>query len=316
MEVLLNELSLHGQFSSVCDFHNAVKTVMLVRGRMQQFGRELYCHRNLTQAQVTHNFTFQKAIQQLALNERRVVMIWLTQYGPFWEDERQHDADDYLEYQSQIVTDTALGEAAYHCTNGGNYHTLSFDPSSWQFSPIPVVWHREHDNIGIDVINHWHINSLQTVLQSSSSPIQSWQQLASDLPIRCPNLTFSDDSFNPLYPHPFVHSAAQRIVELLETLNRFKTCFDEKGQRTAEGDRLYQDHFAKKKGWFTDSSDDEKNEFKEKLTFKHPINSAETLFCTWHGKVKTPQIRIHFSWPIRANKPLCVPYIGSKITKR
>lgn len=316
MEVLLNELSLHGQFSNVCDFHNAVKTVMSVRGRMKQFGRELYCHRNLTQAQVTHNFTFQQAIQQLALNERRVVMIWLTQYGPFWEDERQHGAGDYLEYQSQIVTDTAIGEAAYQCENGGDYHTLSIDPSNWKFSPIAVVWRREHDIVNIDVINHWNINSLQAVLQKASVPIQSWQQLASDMPIRCPNLTFSDDGFNTLYPRPFVHSAAQRIVELLVTLDKFKTCFDAQGQRTAEGHRLYQDHFTGEKAWFTDSSDEEKNEFETKLTFDYPENISKSLFCSWHGKVKTPQIRIHFSWPIRADEPLYVPYIGPKITKK
>lgn len=317
MQVLLNELSLHGQFSSVCDFHNAVKAVMSVRDRMKQYGRELYCCRSLTEARVAHNFTFQQAIQQLALNERRVVMAWLTQYGPFWEDERQHEAGDYyLEHQNQIVTDKAIGEAAYQCVNGGDYHTLSFDPSSWRFSPIPVVWHREHGIIDIDVINHWNINSLQTVLQNASAPIQSWQQLASDMPIRCPNLTFSDDGFNTLYHYPFVHSAAQRIVELLVTLDKFKTCFDAQGQRTAEGHRLYQDHFAGKKAWFTDSSDKEKDEFETELTFDHPENISKSLFCTWHGKVKTPQIRIHFSWPIRADEPLYVPYIGPKITKK
>jgi hypothetical protein len=316
MKVLLNELSLHGQFSSVCAFHNAIKTVMSVRSKMRQFGCELYCHRNLTQAQITHNYTFQQAIQQLALNERRVVMTWLTQYGPFWEDERQHEADDYLEHQSKIVTDTAIGEAAYHCINGSDYHTLSFDPSVWQFSPITVVWHRKYDTIDIDVINHWNINSLQVVLQSVSALIESWQQLASDMPIRCPNLTFSDDSFNTLYSHPFVHSAAQRIVELLVTLDKFKTCFDVQGQRTEEGHRLYQDHFTGQKAWFTDSAVDEKIEFKTELTFDHPNDISESLFCTWHGKVKTPQIRIHFSWPVRANEPLYVPYIGPKITKK
>jgi hypothetical protein len=42
----------------------------------------------------------------------------------------------------------------------------------------------------------------------------------------------------------------------------------------------------------------------------------EKIFCTWHGKVKTPQYRIHFSWPISAVAPLYVVYIGPKITKR
>jgi hypothetical protein len=315
MEVLLNDLSLHGQFASVHDFKNAFKSIMCIRNKMRQFGRELYCHRNLTQAQVTHDLTIQQAIQQFDPNERRAVMGWLTQHGPFWEDERVHDADDYLEYQDQVVTDTALGEAASRCFRGSQYHTFSMTPSNWMFSPIPVVWQR-NNVVSIDVSNHWENNSLETALRAATPAIQSWEQLASVMPSRCANLIFTADSFEPLRGQPFVNGAAQRIVELLETLDKFKTCFDTQGQRTDEGQRLYQDHFTGKKAWFTDSSDSEKNEFKTELTFNHPTNNAETLFCTWHGKVKTPQFRIHFSWPISVDKPLYVVYIGSKLTKR
>lgn len=40
MEVLLNELSLHGQFFSVQAFETAIDTVMSARGKMRQFGGE------------------------------------------------------------------------------------------------------------------------------------------------------------------------------------------------------------------------------------------------------------------------------------
>lgn len=315
MEVLLNDLSLHGQFPNFSAFRDAIDRVMCIRGKMRQYGRELYCRRNVTQAQVTHGLTMQQAIQQFDLNERRAVMVWLTQRGPFWDDERCHDPDDYLECQGQVVTDTALGEAAYHCFSGRAYHLVSLAPSDWMFTPIPVIWQR-NDIASIGVPNHWEISTLETVLRAASPPIQSWEQLASVIPSRCNNLTFAADSFEPLCGHPFVNSAAQRIVELLETLDKFKSCFDAQGQRTSEGQRIYQDHFTGKKAWFTDSSDSEKNEFKAELTFTHPIKDSETLFCTWHGKVKTPQFRIHFSWPIRANESLYVVYVGSKLTKR
>jgi hypothetical protein len=315
MQFLLNDLSLHGQFPSVLAFQDAMRSIMLMRTKIQQFGRELYCHRHLAQAQVTHGLSMQQAIQQFNINERRALMGWLTQYGPFWEDERNHDPDDYLECRELIVTDTALGEAAFHCCYGRERHTISLNPSNWLYTPISVVWHSENV-ANIDVINHWEINTLEPILKSSSPPIKSWEQLASVIKTRCPNLTFSGDSFQPLEGHPFVNSASQRIVELLETLNKFKICFDENGQRTAEGQRIYQDHFTGQKAWFTDSSDSEKNEFNNKLTFKHPNNHTESLFCTWHGKIKTPQFRIHFSWPISISEPLYVVYIGPKLTKQ
>jgi hypothetical protein len=316
MEVLLNELSLHGQFASVQAFQSAIDTVMLARSKMRQFGGELRCHRNLTQAQVTHEISLQQAVSQLDRNKRGALMSWITKEGPFWEDSRQHDADDWLESQTQIVTDTGLAEAAYRYFNGSDYQTFSFEPSNWQINPIIVDWHRDNNVIAINVTNHWNIHSLETVLQKTALPITSWQQLAKGMPIHCPNLTFSENSFEPLYSHPFVDGAAKRIVELLKVLDKFKTCFDEQGQRTAEGHRLYQEHFTGDRAWFSDSSDSEKNDFKNQLTFNHPNNKSEKLFCPWHGKVKTPQIRIHFFWPICANEPLYVPYIGLKITKR
>jgi hypothetical protein len=314
MEVLLNELSLYGQFSSVSAFQSAIDMIMLARGKIRQFGGELRCHRNLTQVKVTHELRLQQVILRLDRNKRGALMSWLTKEGPFWEDSRQHDSNEYFAYQDDVVTDSAIGEAAYQCANDGDYHVLSFAPSNWQFSPIPIKWHREHA-IVIDIMNHWDMNSLESALQVAAPPIRSWQQLAKDMQIHCPSLTFSENSFESLYSHPFVNGAAKRIVELLKVLDKFKTCFDENGCRTAEGHHLYQEHFTGDKVWFSDSSPSEKNVFKSELTFKNPNDDTYVLFCTWHGKIKTPQFRIHFSWPITVDSPLYVPYIGPKITK-
>lgn len=319
MKVLLNELSLHGQFASVQAFQSTIDTVMLARGKMRQFGGELRCHRNLTQAKVTHELSLQQAVSQLDRNKRGALMSWLTKEGSFWEDSRQHDADEYLICQDypDPVTDTALGEAAHHCFNGNDYHTFSFEPSNWEkINPIVVDWHRDDNVITINVTNHWNISSLENSLQVADSPIKSWQQLATIMPSRCPNLTFSENSFESLYAHPFVDGAAKRIIELLNVLDKFKTCFDSQNKRTDERQRLYEKHFMGSKAWFSDSSDSEKIEFKNEFTFNHPKNKGEKLFSPWHGKVKTPQIRIHFSYPVSANEPLYVPYIDPKITKR
>ena len=74
------------------------------------------------------------------------------------------------------------------------------------------------------------------------------------------------------------------------------------------------DHFHGEKSWFSDSSDSEKRKFKQDLTFPHPERAQENLFCTWHGKVKTPQYRVHFSWSFGTD-PVYVTYVGPKITK-
>ena len=103
---------------------------------------------------------------------------------------------------------------------------------------------------------------------------------------------------------------------LFELLDRLARAFDADGARTSEGHRIYQDHFTGDRGSFSDSSDSEKRDFREALTFRRPDDTGESLFCTWHGKVRRPALRVHFSWPIRFGEPVYVVYAGPKITKR
>lgn len=268
--------------------------------------------------------TMPQAINRaLSSEERRALMQWLTQHGPFWEDTREHTADDWLEWNGRIVTDTAVGEAAWCCLNGLERGLVSLVPSDWEFSPVAVDWISETDGgKTVAVGNHWAPESVEAMLQQAPVPLASWQELEASARTRCTGLGFATDAFAPLAGHPFVSSAAQRLLVLLEILNRLKSCFDPAGRRTAEGDQLYRDFFTGKKGkggrgaLFSDSSDDEKHRFEPAMTFKHPESPGETIFCPWHGKVQTPQLRVHFSWPMRAGTALYVVYVGPKITKR
>lgn len=317
MELLVNDMSLNGQFPDIATFKIAMEKILRMRGLAKQFGKEIYCHRNLANASVMHDLSMPEAIQSFDRNKRQAIMQWLTRYGPFWDDSRLHSPDDYLECNGEVVTDTAIGEAAFNCFRGIQRDLISLTPSSWEYSPISVDWIANDDiSRRFTIINHWEETELESSLQAAPFPILSWEQLANAAKSRCTNLVFSLDSFSYLDGHPFVHGASRQILILLETLNRFKNCFDERGERTSEGHQIYQNHFTGDKAWFTDSSDTEKNEFKESLTFSHPAKDGCSLFCTWHGKIKTPQLRIHFSWPVSANEPLYVVYIGPKITKR
>lgn len=317
MELLFNDLSIHGQFPDLPTFRAAINRVMEIRQRALRLGRELHCNTNVARAQVTPHLIMPQAIKTFTRDEQQAVMQWLTKHGPFWEDSRVHGADDYLESNGAVVTDTAVGEAAYRCFQGEHRDLVSLTPSSWKFSPVSVTWMGDvGDDRSVDVLNHWDVQELEAALRAAPAPYASWGELEVDSLTRCPNLTFSANSFAPLRGYPFAHGAAKRLDVLLDTLNRFKSCFDANGQRTPEGHLLYQNHFAGSNARFSDSSDTEKHDFRAELTFRHPTLVGESLACTWHGKVKTPQLRIHFSWPVRADEPLYVVYVGPKVTKR
>jgi hypothetical protein len=80
---------------------------------------------------------------------------------------------------------------------------------------------------------------------------------------------------------------------------------------------LLQKHFVGEKAWFSDESDENKARFKDEMTFPDPEDSSCSLRCYWHGKIKTPQYRIHFEWPVPPPfRRIKIAYIGPKIAKR
>ncbi len=255
-------------------------------------------------------------VNRLKRDEKSALLQWLTRQDSFQQDVQQPLEDESLEYNGEVVTDNAIGEAAYSLFYGIDRRLVSMNPSSWLTSPLPVDY-RENGRVrGVQVLNYWDIDCLKSALTDAPVSLESWEDLEAVVKTRCTNLTFSRDSFEPLQGNPFGKGAAERLLALLSVLHNLKTCFDERGSLTPEGRKLLQDHFTGKKSWFSDSSDTEKRTFKNELTFPHPTLQGQYLFCAWHGKVKTPQFRIHFSWPIRAQEPLYIVYVGPKLTKR
>jgi hypothetical protein len=317
VDFLVNDLSVEEQYSGVYDFAQAISQMMGIRNLTRRFGCHLFCHRNLLQAKVTPTMTMYDVVQMLAIDRRRAIMPWLTNHGPFWDDDQHHGSNEYFECNDCVVTDTALGEAAFCRLNGIERGLASFVPSRWEYSPVTVRHRIDDENQEtIEVQNFWTSDDLGRFLDAQQpTTIRNWQQLEYAARNRFTHLFFSPTAFVYLEGHAFSRAAAQRFLFLFNTLNRLAQCFDERGDRTPEGHEIYQDLFTGD-AYFSDSSDTEKHDFENELTFPHPENPDATLFCPWHGKVQTPQMRVHFSWPVRANETLYIVYVGPKITKR
>ena len=313
MELLLNDLSLHGQFRNIPEFQVAIRQVMSLRQLASYWGRELYPQRNILNGQVTPSTSLHDALQMFPQNEKRSILQWLTRFGPFWDDSAEHGPDHWIECGDEIVTETALGEAAYSLSSGIRRDLVSFAPSRWEYSPIKVRIAADTET-DVKVLNFWQAQELEAALREAEPPITSWAQLESVSRNTFRLLTFSPDCFRYLDGQPFAPGCADRIRIRLAVLDQLVGSVDASGQRTVYGHQLYQSHFTGDRAWFSDSSNSEKQEFEKELTFPGP--DGGTVFCTWHGKINNPPYRIHFSWPEQLGAPLYVAYIGLKITRR
>ena len=290
-----------------------------MRATAKRFSREVYCHQAFLRAEPLPNMPLQQVLGQLPESERRATINWLTRGGPFWDDKRHHSGDEWMVCQGEVVTDTAVGEAAYRKLHSVESGLISLAQTNWNFSPLEVIWKREDEgleNRNTTLENWWNTAALEGSLQTAPLPLRTWDELRTFSINRYQQLTFANDCFEPLSGVPFAKNSMERILKLFNILDRYAGAFDVTGKLTSEGHQIYRDFFTGKNALFSDSSDTEKSNFRNKLTFKHPSDPEKSLFCTWHGKERHSVLRLHFSWPIRASEPVYVVYVGPKITKQ
>ena len=321
MEWHINDLSLDGQFADPQAFKAALEPLLQLRHRDPLLRSRLYCSRLLYTCQVTATANVQQTV--VATRDKNfigLVLGWMAKSGPFWDDDRQPNVDDYFEYETHDVTDQGLGEAARRKLVGIVANAFSFQGSQSQlpFTKSPLLVQQglaEAPIVIVNIDNHWKVEQLVAAVRSSRI-YHSWLDVYCEIKSRFDGLNFPDNVIEALLATPFSEQVTERIFELLRVLNCLVTESDENNELSEVGKALLADHFVGKKTWFTNESPGNKVNFKEKLTFFDPDDATKKIFCSWHGKIKTPQIRIHFQWPRPAGqKEIKVVYIGPKITK-
>lgn len=319
MEIIANELSLHGQFPDIPSFLKALGRMMDMRRVARQFGFVISCNSTLLNRHPVRELDIRQVLNRIPESQRRSVMLWITRQGPFWDIHRMHPESEWFECRGCVITGTSLAEAAFRNIQGVRCGVVSFSPSEWQDSPMQFVWKRGSDGSEQirGSIENWYTDSdLKLSLKHLAPEIQSWTHLRSVSAHRFTALAFSSTCFDGLIGVPFVKRSADQILNLLEVLDRLALEFGDDGSRTLEGQEIYDNHFTGSQAWFSDSSDSEKQKFKDKLTFRDPREPHFKSIFGWHGKERHSLLRLHFSWPIRHRESVAVVYIGPKLTKK
>ncbi len=318
MMFLLNELSIHNQYQSESDFIASLKVVLGCRDLLRKYQRSLHCGRGtLGNRQVIQNNLFRKVVGNIANKDiQRAVLIWIDRDGPFWDDDKLHNPDEYFSdtVKGDVVTDTVLAEAAFRMSQKMDASVVSFSPSDYLFSPVVIKWYRNADDVlDLSIANYWQIQLLNDLLVTLQPPIQSWGQFIAYAKLQFENLIFLPSFESRLKGQPFNHIVADQALFLLSVINEIKTCFDDTGRRTKKGDEFVASYFMGDRARFSDESPTNKIKFSKELTFKKEDGTG--VLCSFHGKISHGYYRLHISSPITKNNPLYVAYLGPKITK-
>ena len=140
-------------------------------------------------------------------------MAWLSQHGPFWDDDRLHDGGDWYECAGEIVTDTAVGEAAHCVLHGIDRRLVSLRPSDFVYDPVAVDRVFEGDNrVAVDLRNYWEPAAVEAFLAAAPPALASWAALRELSVSRFAQLTFARNAFEALQRQPFKKGVAERIL--------------------------------------------------------------------------------------------------------
>ncbi len=317
MEWFINDLSLRGQFVDSRAFQQCILPLLQLMARRRDLRRRILCSRGLQVRPVTGAHNLQEAVR--ATHDQmfiRQVLDWVSNSGPFWEEDRTANDDDYFHFDGQDVTDQGLGEAARRLINGLDTGSFSFvDGALPEFSrtPLTVGHGLEEEPLGAyAVTNCWAVTDIEDAAVRTP---QSWTEVL-DSASNMTGLVLSGEVRAQLAPLAFHSGLATKLVMLLGVLQRLTEETDEQGLLTDAGIILYRLYFTGHRPLFSDSSEREIRQFRHELTFRDPSDPTKTLFCTWHGKARFDyQYRIHFEWPRPPRqREIKVVYIGKKIT--
>lgn len=319
MRWYLNDASLQGQFADRGEFERLLRGLIAARARLPAIRQGLRSTRSLQEAMVAPNTNVRRALFELRDKDLRAATFsWLDKNGPFVDDDRLDEVDDYFEYCDIEVTATGLGEAARRMKAGSECTTFSFPGGKTDFAvnPLEVDHGLREERYGRYLLtNFWKTDALLDHGFHLEAPIQSWPALVEAARRRFTNLEIGALHTNSaLAREPFEASLRDRSLELMKVLNDYVGDRNENGAEGSIAREIVENNFKGDRALFTGESTTNQRSFFKEMTF--PRVSGGSYFAHWHGKISHRFFRMHVEWPLEIDrKKLEIFYLGPKITR-
>jgi hypothetical protein len=324
MRWYVNDASLQGQFPSIFHFEPALRELMDLR-RSEPAYSNLLVARAFSLQRVVANQTLAHAVQNITDRDLRVrVLQWVSQRGPFLDDDRLAEDDDLFECLGVDVTNQGLGEATRRIVHGFIAGAWSFVGGAVDFCrhPLEVSHGLTEAPIAVyNVPNVWTVDAFRALAIASLTEPTSWAELAAHLKLRFSRLLIPDAFHNNsnLQAEPFNTAISDRVQELCRHLDEYMASRNADGSPSERTNEIVRTLFTSAEGaepLFTAESQSNQHTFRNELTFPDPNAPGHTIFAHWHGKIRHRSFRMHFEWPVPgASAQMKVLYIGPKLTK-
>lgn len=161
MEWYVNDLSFSGQFLTPHSLKESIEPLLRLLFRRPDLKRRVLSSRTLSIRPATPAMNLEEGVRatrdQLFI---RQALGWMSSAGPFWDDDRATNPDDYFHFEGEDVTNQGLGEAARRLVLEMEATSFSFpNPHVLRFARTPLCVNHglEEEPLGsYDVNNCWN----------------------------------------------------------------------------------------------------------------------------------------------------------------
>lgn len=320
MQWIVNELSIDGDFDSIDAFFLALIPFIKLRHENPVLKKSFLCGAKLSSQPIINDIKFMKAVlEHLDPQMRALTLNWVGKSGVFWDATREDNKDDYFEFDNLDVTEYGVGECSRRILAGKEASLVSLISENARFCDATLVVTHGLPELPIEHVSIDNITSPSVLKESALSVVprpSTWPDAIAAFRNDFKSLLISDAVEEQLSSQPFGVCPYTRMEDLLKVLQDFICSRDPDGKYTDKTRGIINEFFSGEKAWFSDESVTNKRDFRKELTFVDPLDESKNIFCSFHGKIKSPQLRIHFCLPNATDKILKICYIGPKITKK
>ena len=259
VRLYLNDASLQGQFTDRVEFECMLRSLMEVRSRIPAIRQNLRVTRSLQEALVYPGTKFRNALFQLHDKElKTVILSWLDRSGPFVDDDRLDEIDDYFEYRNVEVTATGLGEAARRTKAGIECATYSFFGGDVDYAvdPLEINHGLREERYGQYLVsNVWKSGALVERARATYAPSGTWSALIEVARQHFPNLEIGPLDANPaLAREPFDAALRDRSMRLMKILNDYAAGRNDDGTDGPGAHEIRRNYFTGDRALFSGES--------------------------------------------------------------
>jgi hypothetical protein len=149
-----------------------------VNNTLRHYGAGLEVAHSFWGGMVQSGQTVRQAIGSLSKDQKFQILAWLNKNGPFWDRPALHDPEEYFECQGELVTKTALGEAAYLTHEGANPVVVSLPNSRYTSPTLTVTCDLgKGETIPVQVTNTFTLESVESIASSCERDFESYEDL-------------------------------------------------------------------------------------------------------------------------------------------